>query len=74
MNTGVMTKERGANAECGKNYEIQRFDTRVKCPTGRVSIWVKFPTVRSKTPVKCRVGGEAGCGFGIDWYIKLAYI
>ena len=42
MNTGVMTKERGANAECGKNYEIpdQRFDTKVKCPTGRASFWV----------------------------------
>ena len=37
-----MTNERGANAECGKNYEIpdQRFDTKVKCPTGRVSFWV----------------------------------
>ena len=37
-----MTKERGANAECGKNYEIpdQRFDTKVKCPTGRASFWV----------------------------------
>ena len=31
-------------------------------------------SVRSKTPVKCRGGGYAGCGFGIDWYIKLAYI
>ena len=31
-------------------------------------------SVRSKTPVKCRDGGYAGCGFGIDWYIKLAHI
>ena len=46
-----MTKERGANAECGKNYEIpdQRFDTKVKCPTGRASFWVI-------TPVKYPVG------------------
>ena len=37
-----MTNERGANAECGKNYEIpdQRFDTKVKCPTGQASFWV----------------------------------
>ena len=35
----------------------QRFDTTVKCPTWPASFWVKFSTVRSKTPVKC-----PGCG------------
>ena len=29
------------------------FVTKVKCPTGRASVWVKFPTVRSLTRVKC---------------------
>ena len=29
------------------------FVTNVKCPTGLASFWVKVPTVRSKTPVKC---------------------
>ena len=63
MNTGAMTKERGANAECGKNYEIpdQRFDTKVKCPTGRASSFgsmgqIIFPFLRSKTPVKYPAG------------------
>ena len=31
----------------------QRFETKVKCPTRRASFWIKFPTVGSKTPVKC---------------------
>lgn len=52
----------------------QRFDTKVKCPTRQASLWVRFPTVWSKTPVKCLgytlVGGcgvaEMG-GYGIDW-------
>ena len=55
----------------------QRFDTKVKCPTGQASLWVKFPTVWSKTPVKCPGyalgggwGGEMG-GYGIDWYIAV---
>ena len=63
-----MTRERGARAE-SKNCEIllfptadRRFDTKVKCPTGRASFWVKFPTVRSLTRVKglgiARGGGE----------------
>ena len=26
---------------------------KVKCPTGRASFWVKFPTVRSLTRVRC---------------------
>ena len=45
---------------------------KVKCPTGRASFWIKFPTIRSKTPVKCpgyalrRVLGS----FGLDWYIS----
>ena len=28
-------------------------DTKVKCPTGRASFWVKFPTVRNLMRVKC---------------------
>ena len=73
-----MTRERGSRAE-SKNCEIlllptadRRFDTKVKCPTGRVSFWVKFPTVRTLTRVKCSgiAPGEGGMGgFGIDWYI-----
>ena len=44
--------------------------TRVKCPTGRASFWVKFPTVRSLTRVKCPGIAPGGMGgFGIDWYI-----
>ena len=31
----------------------RRFDRKVKCPIGRASFWVKFPTVRSLTRVKC---------------------
>ena len=31
----------------------RRFDMKVKCPTGRASFWVKFPTERSLTRVKC---------------------
>ena len=57
--TRAMTRERGARAE-SKNCEIllfptadRRFDTKVKCTTGRASVWVKFPTVRSLTRVKC---------------------
>ena len=63
-----------------KNCEIllfptadRRFDTKIKCPTGRASFWVKSPTVRSLTRVKCpeiaRGGGGMG-GFRIDWYIN----
>ena len=75
--TRAMTRERGSPAE-SKNCEIllfptadRRFDTKVKCPTGRASFWVKFPAVRSLTQVKCpgmARGGGMG-GFGIDWYI-----
>ena len=36
-----------------------------KCPTGRVSFWVKFPTVRSLTRVKCP--GIARGGDGQFW-------
>ena len=73
-----MTRERGSPPE-SKNCEIlllptadRRFDTKVKCPTGRASFWVKFPTVRTLTRVKCpgiARGGGMG-GFGIDWYIN----
>ena len=76
-----MTRERRSRAE-SKNCEIlllltadRRFDTKVKCPTGRASFWVKFPAVRSLTRVKCpgiaRGGGWAI--FGIDWYINIPY-
>ena len=57
--TRAMTSERGSRAKA-KNYEIllfptadRRFDRKVKCPTGRASFWVKFPTVRSLTRVTC---------------------
>ena len=77
-----MTRERGSRAEL-KNCEIlllptadRRFDTKVKCPTGRASFWVKLPAVRSLTRVKCpgiaRRGGGGGIGgFGIDRYITM---
>ena len=59
----AMTFERGSRAE-SKNWEIlsfptaeRRFDKKVKCPTGRASLWVKFSTVRSLTRVKCPGGG-----------------
>ena len=52
----------------------QRFDTKVKCPTGKASLWVRFPSVWSKTPVWVCPGGVAGGGggwemggYGIDW-------
>ena len=76
-----MTLERGSRAE-SKNCKIlllstadRRFDTKVKCPTGQASFWVKFPAVRSLTSVKCpgiTRGGGMG-GFGIDWYINTSY-
>ena len=60
-----MTCERGSRAE-SKNYENllfptadRRFDTKVKCPTGRAPFWVKFPTVRSLMRVKCPGRGWA---------------
>ena len=46
----------------------QRFDTKVKCPTGQASLWVKFPTVWSKTPVKCP-GYALGGGVGGRWAV-----
>ena len=53
----------------------RRFDTKVKCPTERASFWVKFPTVRSLTRVKCRGIARGGMGgFGIDWYIRAALV
>ena len=36
------------------------FDTKVKCRSGWASFWVKFPTVWSKTLVKCLFGGGGG--------------
>ena len=38
-------------------------DAKVNCPSGRASFGVTFPTVRSKTPVKCpeyALGGGGG--------------
>ena len=50
----------------------RRFDSKVKCLTGRASFWVKFPTVRSLTPVKCPGIAQWGMGgFGIDWYFTV---
>ena len=80
--TRGMTRERGSPAE-SKNCEIlllltadRRLDTKVKCPTGWASFWVKLPTVRSLTRVKrpgiARGGGGMG-GFGIDWYINRTF-
>ena len=47
--TRAMTRERGSRAE-SKNCEIllfptadRRFDTKVKCPSGRASFYFKFP-------------------------------
>ena len=66
--TRAMTRERGAHAE-SKNCEIllfptadRRFETKVKCPTGRASFWVKFPTVQSLTRVKCPGFARGGMG------------
>ena len=76
-----MTRERGSRAE-SKNCEIlllptadRRFDTKVKCPIGRASFWVKFPTVQSLTRVKCPGIARGGMGgFEIDWYITYTRI
>ena len=61
MYIGVMTNERGANAECGKNYEIpdRRFETKNARP-GRPHFGsggqIIFPFLGSKTPVKYPAG------------------
>ena len=75
--TRAMTRERGSPAET-KNCEIlllptadRRFDTKVKCPTGRTSFLGQIPHCTelnaSQMPGDC-LGGGIG-GFGIDWYI-----
>ena len=54
-----------------------RFDNKIKCPTGRASFSVEFPTVRSKTPVKCPGhalvrglgGGGRGDGRFLNWLV-----
>ena len=69
---------KAAHVSESKNCEIlmlttadRRFETKVKCPIGRASFWVKFPTVRSLTRVKCPGITRGGMGgFGIDWYIN----
>ena len=43
----------------------RRFGTKVKCPTGRASFWVKFPTVRSLTRVKCPGIAWGGGGWAV---------
>ena len=76
-----MTRERGSPAE-SKNCEIlllptadRRFDTKVKCPTGRASIWVKFPTVRSLTRVKCPgIARGGGDGQFWNWLVHNPYL
>ena len=78
-----MTRERGLRAE-SKNCEIlllptadRRFDTKVKCPTGRASFWVKFRTVRSLTRVKCPgIAGGGGEGRFWNWLVhyELSYL
>ena len=73
-----MTRERRSRAE-SKNCEIlllptadRRFDTKVKCPTGRASFLGQIPRCMelnaSQMPGDCPGGGMGG--FGIDWYIK----
>ena len=75
--TRAMTRERGSCAE-SKNCELllfptnaRRFDTKVKCPTGRASFLGQVPHCMelnpSQMPGDCRGGGMGG--FGIDWYI-----
>ena len=74
----AMTCECGSQAE-SKNCKIlllptadRRFDTKVKCPTGRASFWVKFPTVRSLMQVKCPGIARGDGRFWIDWYITIS--
>ena len=71
----AMTREHGSSAEA-KNCESsgrqillfptadRRFEKKVKCPTARASFWVKFPTVRSLTRVKC-----PGIAWGGGWAV-----
>ena len=47
----------------------RRFDTKAKYPTGRVSFWVKFPTVWSSTRVKCPGIAREGGGGGGRWTV-----
>ena len=68
--TRAMTRERGSRAE-SENCKIlllptadRLFDMKVKCPTGRASFWVKFPTVWSLTWVKCQ-----GIALGGGWVV-----
>ena len=52
----------------------QGFDTKVKCPTGQASFWVKFPTMGAKLQSNVwgmpRGEAEGMGGCGIDWYIR----
>ena len=59
-----------------------RFDTKVTCATGRVSFWVKVPTVRIKTQSNVRAmlgvggggGGGGGCRVGRFWTWVVHYV
>ena len=69
--TRAMTRERSSPAE-SKNCEIlllltayRRFHTKVKCPTGQASFWVKFPTMRNLTRVKCPGIARGGRGWAV---------
>ena len=69
-----MARQRSLRPE-SKNCEIllfptadRRFDRKVKCPTGRASVWVKLPTVRSLTRVKCSGIAWGGKG-GWEWAV-----
>ena len=74
MYIGVVTNERGADAECGKKDEIpdRRFETKVKCPTGQASFWVSgsnyTPLSREQNSSEIPGRGVPGGmdGFGID--------
>ena len=56
--TRAMTRERGSRAELTNPFNLFPTATDVltrktNAPTGRASFWVKFPTIRSLTRVKC---------------------
>ena len=74
MNAAHVLKQRIASEVLLFPTADRRFDRKIKCPTGRASFWVNFPTVRSLTRVKCpgiALGGGEGGGVGIDWCIKV---
>ena len=60
VNTGAFAHERGAHAECGKNYEIHFVETLTS---------VLNTKVKCKTSVKCPGIPWGMGGFGIDWHL-----